>query len=83
MKNSVSLFLLSGVLCFAAYACGGGGEAPQAVFESIDVNDDGSVVKEEICAYYTDATVCEEKYTLYDENGDGYIVLEEFVASYE
>jgi Ca2+-binding EF-hand superfamily protein len=80
----VFLFLLSGVLCFAAYACGGGGgETPQAVFESIDVNDDGSVVKEEICAFYKDATVCEEKYTQYDENGDGYIVLEEFVASYE
>ena len=83
MKHSVFLFLLSGVLCFAAYACGGGGETPQAVFESIDVDDDGRVVKEELCAFYKDATVCEEKYTLYDDNGDGYIVVEEFVESYE
>ena len=58
------------------------GESPEMVYYSIDADMDGRLVKEELCALYTSGAVCEEKYTYFDRNGNGYIVIDEFVAVY-
>ncbi|MFH1950990.1 MAG: EF-hand domain-containing protein [Pseudomonadota bacterium] len=60
----------------------GGGEKPQSVFYSLDVNKDGKVVKEELLVLYPDKAIAETKLTIFDKNGDGYIVIEEFVEVY-
>jgi hypothetical protein len=44
---------------------------------------DGEITREELCAFYTSGAVCAEKFTYFDQNGDGYIVVNEFVATYE
>ena len=83
MKKFAFIALLSlclpGILC----ACGDGKPSPEAVFESIDVDDNGKVMKEELCALYTDTAVCEEKFEFYDKNGDGYVAHDEFVTTYK
>jgi hypothetical protein len=58
------------------------GEAAQAMFYSLDVNNDGTVVKEELMVIYPDMVILEEKYTFFDRDGNGYIVVEEFVDIY-
>ena len=73
----LSLFL-PGTLC----ACGDGKPSPETVFESIDVDHNGKVMKEELCALYSDKAVCEEKFEFFDKNGDGYVAHDEFVATY-
>jgi hypothetical protein len=57
-------------------------QAASEMFYSLDVNNDGTVVKEELMLIYPDAVILEEKYTLFDQDGSGYIVVEEFVEAY-
>lgn len=73
----VVLFVFSAIPAFPA------GEEPQAVFISLDVDKDGKVTQKELCVLYTDKVACEKKFIAYDKNGDGYIVLEEFVAAFK
>ena len=82
MKKLISLLLI-GVFVFVAVPAFAGGETPQEVFYSLDVNKDGKVIKEELIVLYPDKAVVEKKFTLFDKNGDGYIVIEEFVELYE
>ena len=58
------------------------GEAAQAMFYSLDMNNDGTIVKEELMLIYPDMIILEEKYTFFDRDGNGYIVMEEFVDIY-
>jgi hypothetical protein len=58
------------------------GEAAREMFYSLDVNNDGMVVKEELIIIYPDRVFLAEKYTYFDQNGDGYITMEEFVDIY-
>jgi Ca2+-binding EF-hand superfamily protein len=83
MKRFAFLVLWSLCLFVALYSCGAGKDSPEAVFASIDVDDDGKVVKEEFCALYADAGVCQEKFEFFDKNGDGYVALDEFVTTHE
>ena len=83
MKRFALIALLSLCLLGTLYACGDGKPSPEAVFESIDVDDNDKVVKEELCALYTDAAVCEEEFEFYDKNGDGYVAYDEFVTNYK
>jgi hypothetical protein len=52
------------------------------MFYSLDMNNDGTVVREELMIIYPDAVVLAEKFTYFDENGDGAVVEEEFVEAY-
>jgi hypothetical protein len=52
------------------------------MFYSLDVNHDGTVVREELMIIFPDAVILAEKYTYFDQNGDGIIVEEEFVEAY-
>lgn len=74
---SIAVFFLTTVPGF------GGGESPQAIFYSLDVNHDGRIIKKELCALYPDKVICERKFLLFDKNGDGYIIIQEFVAAYD
>ncbi len=58
------------------------GEAAQAMFYSLDVNNDGTVVKEELIIIYPDMVILAEKFTTFDNDGDGDIEMEEFVDAY-
>jgi hypothetical protein len=58
------------------------GEAAQAMFYSLDVNNDGTVVKEELIIIYPDMVILAEKFTYFDKDGDGDIEMEEFVEVY-
>ncbi len=58
------------------------GEAAQAMFYSLDVNNDGTVVKEELIVIYPDMVILAEKFTYFDKDGDGDIEMEEFVDVY-
>ncbi len=58
------------------------GEAAQAMFYSLDVNNDGTVVKEELIVIYPDMVILAEKFTYFDKDGDGDIEIEEFVEVY-
>jgi hypothetical protein len=46
------------------------------------MNHDGTVVREELMIIYPDTVILAEKYTYFDQNGDGTIVEEEFVEAY-
>jgi Ca2+-binding EF-hand superfamily protein len=52
------------------------------MFYSLDVNNDGTVVKEELMVIYPDMVILEEKYTFFDQDGSEYIVIEEFAEVY-
>lgn len=52
------------------------------MFYSLDVNNDGTVVREELMLIYPGTVILAEKFTYFDENGDGTIVEEEFVEAY-
>ncbi len=52
------------------------------MFYSLDVNNDGTVVKEELMVIYPDMVFLEEKFTFFDRDVNGYIVKEEFVEVY-
>ena len=53
-------------------------DKPELVFVNIDVDKDGKITKKELCAVYDDMAICEKRFTHYDRNGDGYIILKEF-----
>ncbi|GJQ60706.1 MAG: hypothetical protein SCALA701_35070 [Candidatus Scalindua sp.] len=69
--------MLASVPAFAGY------KTPQEMFYSLDVNKDGKIMKEELMVLYRDKIVLEEKYVILDKDGDGSIVMEEFVNVYE
>ncbi len=52
------------------------------MFYSLDVNHDGTVVKEELMIIYPDMVLLAEKFTYFDKDGDGDIEIEEFVDVY-
>jgi Ca2+-binding EF-hand superfamily protein len=52
------------------------------MFYSLDVNHDGTVVREELMIIFPDTVILAEKFTYFDANGDGTIVEEEFVEAY-
>jgi len=81
MKRLVILVLVC-VFMFAPVAVFAGGETPQEVFYSLDVNKDGRVIKEELMVIYPDKTVLEKKFIEFDKNGNGYIEIDEFVEFY-
>ncbi len=58
------------------------GEAAQAMFYSLDVNHDGTVAKEELMVIYPDMVILAQKFMTFDKDGNGYIVIEEFVDAY-
>ena len=58
------------------------GEAAQAMFYSLDVNHDGTVAKEELMVIYPDMVILAQKFMTFDNDGNGYIVMEEFVDAY-
>ncbi len=58
------------------------GEAAQAMFYSLDVNHDGTIAKEELMVIYPDMVILVEKFTTFDNDGDGDIEMEEFVDAY-
>jgi hypothetical protein len=57
-------------------------EYARAMFYSLDMNHDGTVVREELMIIYPDTVILAEKFTYFDEDGDGTIVEEEFVEAY-
>ncbi len=65
-----------------AYSTFDEGEAAQAMFYSLDVNHDGTVAKEELMVIYPDMIILAQKFMTFDKDGDGYIVIEEFVDVY-
>jgi hypothetical protein len=68
---------------FAAVPAFAGDKTPQEMFYSLDVNNDGNVIKEELAVLYPDKVVLEEKYVYFDKDSNGQIVMEEFVEAYE
>jgi len=56
---------------------------PELVFVNIDVDKDGKITKKELCALYDDVAFCEKRFIHYDRNGDGYIILKEFVVVFK
>ncbi len=80
MKKLVFWLLLCMFVAIPAFA---GDKTPQEVFYSLDVNKDGKVIKEELMVIYPDKVVLEEKHAFFDKDGNGHIVLEEFVEVYE
>ena len=80
MKKLVFWLLFCMFVAVPAFA---GNGTPQDVFYSLDVNKDGKVIKEELMVLYRDKVVLEERYAFIDKDGNGHIVLEEFVEVYE
>ncbi|MDO9528750.1 MAG: EF-hand domain-containing protein [Syntrophales bacterium] len=81
MKRALILLLVS-VFMFTAVPVFAGGETPQEVFYSLDVNKDGRVIKEELRIIYPSKTVLEEKFIIFDKDGNGYVELDEFIEIY-
>jgi len=77
------ILLLVPVFMFTAVAVFAGGETPQEVFYSLDVNHDGRIIKEELVIIYPDKTVLETRFIEFDKNGNGYIEIDEFVVYYK
>jgi len=82
MKRLVILVLVCVFVFAPVAAVFAGGETPQEVFYSLDVNKDGRVIKEELMVIYPDKTVLEKKFIEFDKNGNGYIEIDEFVEFY-
>lgn len=81
MKRVLILLLVS-VFMFTAVAVFAGGETPHEVFYSLDVNKNGRVIKEELRIIYPSKTVLEEKFIIFDKDGNGYVELDEFIEIY-
>ena len=81
MKKVLAI-LVSIAFIMVAVPAFGGGETPQSVFYSLDVDKDGKVITEELVVLYGDKAVAEKRFVIFDKNGDGYIVVEEFVEVY-
>jgi hypothetical protein len=58
------------------------GRYAREMFYSLDMNNDGTVIREELMIIYPDAVILAEKFTYFDEDGDGDIEMEEFVEAY-
>lgn len=82
MKRALILFLVCVFMFTPAAVVFAGGETPQEVFYSLDVNKDGRIIKEELIVIYPDRTVLEKKFIEFDKNGNGYIEQHEFVEYY-
>ncbi len=82
MKKLVLLLLVC-VFLVVSGPVFAGGETPEGMFYSLDIDNDGKVIKEELIVLYPDKAVLEEKYTIFDKNGDGYIVVDKFVEIYD
>ncbi len=82
IMKKVLILLLVSVFMFTAVAVFAGGETPREVFYSLDVNEDGRVIKEELMVIYPSKTVLEEKFTIFDKDGNGYVELHEFIELY-
>jgi len=79
MKKLV-LFMVMIFFAMTAVNVFAGGDSPESIFYSLDVDKDGKVSREELCAYYTDTVVCTERFYFYDRNDDDELSLEEFVG---
>ncbi len=56
---------------------------PELVFVNIDTDKDGRITKKELCALYDDVAFCKKRFIHYDRNGDGYIILKEFLVVFK
>ena len=59
------------------------GESPEMVFFSFDTDLNGRVTRQEFCALYGSGAYCAEKFTYIDQDNNGYILEDEFVATYK
>ena len=73
------------VLLLGAYLMPSAAQArakdPEAVFMSMDVDKDGKVTKAEFLAVYKNKARAERLFKVYDKDGNGYLVKQEYVVT--
>lgn len=79
MATFVMVFAGTLLLPFAANA--GKAKEPEAVFLSLDVDKDGKITKSEFLALYKNKARGERVFKVYDKDGNGYIVKQEYVIT--